>query len=665
MILEEVERQSIENYTLNMQYLKKYQTKLHEKLELYEVGLNNQMIKHKYDLEFKDGYFDILNIQTNEYLYNEDSVEYTQNLVNSQFNFNSKECSFKTFYEIGFTDEVANTAKHANMFSDHLIGKAPIVHYVNINLPKKEVMKKVSKLIIFGVGVGIHIPLLHKKTKSRIYYVVEPDLELFRLTLFTTKYYEIATVSNFVFAVAQDELEFSESFDSLYNHGFVYNHYIKHFMFSKNLNKYIEFFQKKLVTQSHLTYTSSSVIDGFYKTVKYLNDEYRFLNLTSNKLKAQEKPILLLAAGPSLQKNIEFVKINQDKFLIVSIYSILPYLEKHKIIPDIVIQYHQTHKEVYQTIKKIENIDIFKKSIFLFASHVDRSVVDSFSKENVFLFQPLFDIKSGFSAQTGPSIGEISYALLLRLKAERIYLLGIDMAFDSETNKTHIDGYHNEHSGKIIEDTNSNTFSFRKNTFKIKGNFKETVETFAAYSGSINTFNKMTKEFKNNASVYNLSDGAYFEQTIPLRVDAIKIDTFEKIDKNNFFTSYHESLISSSEIGFNENDKKIIELKINEAENIKVIIEEFFNSKDSNLDVYENRLSLLINEICYSKKICFELQHILSTYNMDNFHYIYYLLNMKGLENPKKHIKSINKILKMQLLKIVNLYIDIYKKSIE
>lgn len=665
MTLEEVEKQSIDNYTLNMQYLKKYQSKFHKKLELYEAGLNNQMIENKYDLEFKDGYFDILNIKTNEYLYKENSIEYTQRLINSQFNFNSKDCSFKTFYEIAFTDEVANTSKNANMFSDHIIGKAPIVHYVNKNLPKKEVMKKVTKLVIFGVGVGIHIPMLHKKVKSRIYYIVEPNLELFRLTLFTTKYYEIAIESNFVFSIAEDEREFSESFDALYNHGFVYNHYIKHFMFSKNMNKYVEFFQKKLVTQTHLTYTYSSVIDGFHKTVKYLTDEYRFLNLISPSLKELEKPILLLAAGPSLQKNIEFVKRNQNRFLIVSIYSILPYLEKYNIIPDIVIQYHQTQKDVYQTIKKIENIDIFKKSIFLFASHVDRSVVDSFSQENMFLFQPLFDIKSGFSAQTGPSIGEISYSLLLRLKAKAIYLLGIDMAFDSDTNKTHIDGYHNEFGNDTLKEIKNNTFSFRKSTFTIKGNFKETVKTFAAYSGSINVFNKITKKFKNNANIYNLSDGAYFEETTPLRIDDIKIGDFEKFDKNKFLASYHKNLIDNSEIGLNENDKQIIEQKIDEAKKIKVTIEKFFNSKDSNLEVYESRLSLLINEICYSKKICFELQSILSTYNVDNFHYIYYLLNMKGLENPKKHIKAINKILKMQLLKIVNLYIDIYKKSIE
>lgn len=664
MTVEEVERQSIENYNLNMQYLKKHQIKLYDKLELYGAGLNNQMIKNKYDLEFKDGYFDILNLLTNEYLYKQNSIDYTQKFINSQFNFNSKESSFKTFYDYRFTDEVANTAKRANMFSDHIIGKAPIAHYVNTNLPKKEVMNKIVKLVIFGVGVGIHISMLHKKIKSRIYYIVEPDLELFRLTLFTTKYYEIATESNFVFAVAEDENEFGESFNALYNQGFVYNHYIKHFMFSQNMNKYVEYFQKKLVTQTHLTYTYFSVIDGFNKTVKYLNDEYRLLNLISNKLQNIEKPILLLAAGPSLQKNLEFVKKNKNRFVIVSIYSILPFLEKHDIIPEIVIQYHQTKKEVYQTIEKIENIDIFNKTIFLFASHVDKSVIDSFPKENVFLFQALFDIKSGFSAQTGPSVGEISYSLLLRLKSKSIYLLGIDMAF-SDTNKTHIDGYHNEHSDNIVENNESNTFSFRKDTFTIKGNFRKTVKTFAAYSMSISTFNGITRKFKNDALVYNLSDGAYFEETIPLRTEEIDIDNFEEIDKINFLQNYHENLINSSEIGFNENDIKIIELKINDAEKIKLIIEIFFNSKDSNLEVYMDRLSFLINEICYSKKVCFELQSILSTYNVDNLHYIYYLLNMKGLENPKKHIKNINKILKMQFLKIVNLYIDIYKKSIE
>ena len=58
------------------------------------------------------------------------------------------------------------------------------------------------------------------------------------------------------------------------------------------------------------------------RTTKVLNNKYRVLIL--NKIKENcevfnDIPILYLAAGPSLDENIEWIKTNQDKFFIVTI----------------------------------------------------------------------------------------------------------------------------------------------------------------------------------------------------------------------------------------------------------------------------------------------------------------------------------------------------------
>lgn len=661
MNLEEIEKESIENYTLNMEHFKNNHKKLYKKINLYESALNNNFIKPKYELNYKDGYFDILEVETNSYFYNEDSKEYGKSIVKKGLDFNSKISSFKTFYEERFTDELAAAAKNTKKVSSTGVGNAPIVHYINSNLPIKENMKSIPKMILFGVGLGTHIPYLHNVTKSKLYLIIEPNLELFRLSLFNFKYYNLEKTSKLVLSIAEDENEFSQSFDTFYGTGYIYNHYLKHFMFSRNCSTYVELIQKKLVSQKHLTYEYTRHIEGLERTVNYINNDYQILNITPFKLKEiDKKPVLLLAAGPSLQRNIEFVKKNQDRYIIVALYVLLPFLEKHNIHPDIVTQYDQADEVVYKTIREIKDINFFKKTIFLFSSHVNKKICDVFTKENMFIFQAMFNVKKDFDSQTSPSIGEITYALLLRLGAKEIYLLGLDMALDPETNKSHIDEH--QHSSSEFKKEKNNRFTINKDLQQVKGNFRPVVDTYTLFNLSIIALNKLnTILLREDVNVYNLSDGAFFDKTIPLKIEDLKVKELISLKKEEFLPSLVDGLVKISERGFNESDNKIIKSKIDDAYSLKSIINNFFKIKDSNLIIYEDRLGAFINDLNSNNYSCSELKVILSNYILYNVHYIYHFINMQSLSNPKKHLKSINKTLNQQLIKLVDTYIEIYK----
>ena len=661
MKLEQIEKDSIQNYSLNMQYLKNNHKKLYEKINLFEIALNTNLINSKYELSYKDGYFDILDLETNKYFYNQNSEDYGKSIVKNQLDFNPKSSSFKTFYEARFNDEIADAAKNTTVFSSSSIGNAPIIHYVNTNLPNQETMKTIPKMILFGVGLGTHIPHLHRETKSKLYLIVEPNLELFRLSLFNFKYYNLERTSKLIFSIAENENEFIRSFDDFYGVGFIYNHYLKHFMFSKNCDMYVNLIQNKLVSQWHLTYDYARIIEGLERTVSCVNNDYNILDITPFQLKEIEtKPVLLLAAGPSLQRNIEFVKKNQDKYIIVALYVLLPFLEKHNIRPDFITQYDQAGEAVLKTIREVNDINFFKNAIFIFSSHVNKKVIDTFPKENMFIFQAMHDIKKDFKFQTSPSIGEISYALLLRLGAKEIYLLGLDMAMDAETNKTHIDEH--QHSKSEFKKVKNNSFTLSKDIVKVKGNFRESVDTLAVFKLSIVALNKINEILlRKDVNVYNLSDGAFFNNTISLKIEDIKEEKFVLLKKEELIQSLHQGLINISEKGFNKKDKEIIKQKIEDAYLLKSDIESFFKIKDSNVIIYEDRLGKFINNLRNNKYSSFELKEILYNYILHNVHYIYHFINMEYLSNPKKHLKSINKILYKQIIKFVDNYIEIYK----
>ena len=667
MSFEQIQKDALDTYKENMTFLKTNNYELYKKINLLEIVLNTNIKKSDYELEYKDGYFDILNVKDNTFFYNKNSEVYGKELVDNHLSFDPKVSSFKTYYEVKYGDKVVDMVKNATMYSSTQISNAPVIHYVNENIPKKEELKTIPKLIIFGVGAGSHIPYLQLKVKAKIYLIIEPNLEIFRLSLFTIKYSILSKFTKIVFAVAQNENEFISSFSEFYNLGFIYNHYIKLFLFSKNCEFYTNIIQNQLLFQSHIIYSYDRLLKGLNKAVSYIEEDFQCLNIIHKKYDFAKKPILLLCAGPSLQRNIEFVKNNKDKFIIVALYVTLPLLEKHGIKPDVVTQYDEGADIVYNVIKRIKDISFFDQTSFVFASHLDKRVMNTFPKDNIFVFQAMFNIKVGFGAKTAPSIGELTYQLILEWGGENIYLLGMDMAMDVESKKTHIDGHASTDIYKQFKEENNNKHNLRTSIIKVKGNFLDEIDTLPLYKMSITSMNTITKaQKKKNVYVYNLSNGAYLEKIIPLKISDLKLDSFDILNKELEKEDILKAFVNNSETSFSENDIIATTIKVESANKLQDTLNEFLKAgKDSSLDVYENRLGAFIDKLVFEKSSCYELQSILKNYIMHNAHYIYHLINMRALDNRKRHVKNLNKVFGKQLNKIISTYVEIYSKVLE
>jgi len=64
-----------------------------------------------------------------------------------------------------------------------------------------------------------------------------------------------------------------------------------------------------------------------------------------------------------------------------------------------------------------------------------------FSKENIFFTEEETCYNEDFYTNTGSCVGSTSIMHALMLNIEEIYLLGIDLAIDTETGKSHIDAH--------------------------------------------------------------------------------------------------------------------------------------------------------------------------------------------------------------------------------
>lgn len=659
---DEIQNKAFLTYTKNMEFLKTNHKDLYDKLKLFELGLEIGQIEERYILELKDTYFDVYDNRNKSYLYNEDSLNYSSSIAKN-ISFESKVNSFRTAYDIEYEDQIAKKSIDLSMLSNVVFGNAPIIDYVNRNLPEKQEFKEIFVYYIFGVGLGLHVPFIHKKVNAKIYFIVEPSLELFRLSLFVTNYSELSKWTMLFFSIADTEMEFRTKFDEIYFKSLPYSHYIKFFPFIKNIEIYVNLIQNRLVTQGHILYSYNRELQSLHRTYGYAKEKYKIINISDNQnLKLfQNKKVLILAAGPSLQKNLEFVKNNQDKYIIVGILGIMPYLEENGIVPDIITQYDEQTKETMGLFNEVKDLAFFSNTMFLFSSHVCNELVKSIPKERLFLFHALFEAKKDFSYITAPSIGEITYALMLKFGVKDISLLGIDMALDPDTGKSHYDGY--DKGNSFIEgnkEASMNTFGLKKNVFKIKGNFLPEVETLPIYKASIDHVNFFTSKFGgSDIVVYNLSNGAYFENIKPQKANELDMKTISCINKEYINKELFDSFNFISTDTFLDKDIEYNNQKLIDANKLKAKLDSFYiGRKYPNASDFRKVLHEIQIELLSDGYTCTDLQKIIYNYFSHNITYIFYIINLKDLDNPKKHIKQLYKIFYNQINRIIHEYMS-------
>ena len=183
-----------------------------------------------------------------------------------------------------------------------------------------------------------------------------------------------------------------------------------------------------------------------------------------------------------------------------------------------------------------------------------------------------------------------------------IYLLGIDAAIDSKTGQTHINTHLS--SKKIdLEKLDTSEIDFGKTITYVKGNFEERVPTFLEYKEMIEEINNKFQILNKKFQIYNLSNGAYFKNTIPTKISQINIT--KKIQKesfNNIFISNLQQIskqnLDIQDIQDIKNEKEIIkQLILLDLE--KDFIKEFENIKLNFLDsivlnIFDKYLRLIL-----------------------------------------------------------------------
>lgn len=663
--MKSIEEIAIETYEKNLEYFAKEHKALSNQLLIFNTQLENQNIKAKYDLEYLDTYFDIKELRSGYYLYSDDSNKISGELA-SGVNYKKDSFTFEGFPIFDYSKEQQKNLIDKEMGAQGLF---PIMNYYIENSNRSDEMKSIHKYMFIGVGLGLHIPLVHKKIKASEYLIVEDDLELFRLSLFTTEYYKLGEKTKLYFSIANDSNQFSQLFLNYLNNSLHENRFLKYSHFPAHSKKKFKDIQNALSTQSFVTFPYKTMLKNYIRPLEYMNDDYNILNLNrhiQNHL-FTSKPVILLAAGPSFRKNIEFIKNNHQKFIIFAVSAVLKTLYQENIKPDIVI-----HVDGFEaSLVHFNDIDtelFLKDTIAILSPISPPSLRDIFKKEQTFYYQLDTDYIEGYNTISTPCVGSFSLLLSLLFNSIETYVLGLDLALDQKTGATHSSDHSYNDNIDLSKEELSREMGIRKNLLPINGNFSETVFTTSLFNSSIQSLYIFIPLLKHtHQNIFNLSEGALLEKCKPLHISKIDIEKYTNIDKVQLQIDIKNILIEHSTNKLSIGDTKSIHNRLSNAIKLKKEILKYKNKTSyTDTNTYlKNFYNLISNILLMNDRESMNLTIVCDYFIRYSLPLLTDLLNSKSIKSEKKHLKELDRLIIKELLDIEEIYKDALDKFIE
>ena len=530
--VEELNKLAVSIYHKNLSFLKDNFYDIYEDVKnlSHEIAVGNK--KEQYTLEYVDGYFDILNHENNGMYYFTDSY---------------KDAEERKKY-VDFTNNNSLDLLRKNPYTNKLVSGEiykdvmPIVNYINENVDLENVeYQKIYKFVFIGTGLGFHIQEIDSKIQSYTTLIIEPELEIFRLSLFTTDYSEFAKGNRTLFlSVGQDKNKRQIVYDDFSSHHQYMNYNVKYYnLVTSNAyikDELVDFFAENSV----ITFPYKMVVDNLHKIVDFIKKKEKFISvpLAYEKKVLTGKKLLMISAGPSLDSYIEWIVENQNKFIIVSVDTMVSKLEKHKIIPDIIFSIDPSPRIALHLTTQDPNF--LNNTAIIFLTQQDSGVFDIIGDKHYYFAQVLPLVESLGYLGSVPNVGTYAFLVSVHLGAEELYLIGNDAAFHQETGQNYATDCKNiiKHTLKESEDKNRVSNS---DVLTVKGNFRETVKTNRELIIFIDHYKMAMRDLTHlNYKAYNLSDGAYIEGLEPLnyeefnkkaqKFDDIKFSSIEAIN---------------------------------------------------------------------------------------------------------------------------------------
>ena len=669
---QELQNALIVTYLANLAFLSEYDKDLYRRIESLSQEIDSGNYKERFHLEFikEQGDFDIYDEVNNLYLYDKKAKKFNNQAVNS-INFDAKGqfITLEPYYYSSHQEyeinefEINNATDSLKMVLNDL-RKFVLILNDDLKTVKNRKVKKINKFIFIGTLLARHIPVIVKKTKANHFFVCESNLEIFRLSLFVFDYtLLVENNSTLVFSIMEDNHFFASKFRMFYQNNNYYNHTLKYFSTNYNVDKYFNGILDGIVSNNPMVFEYQRILKN---VVKYSFERVNNRNIICTKIMdnnsiLKNRPVLFVGAGPSFLDNIDWIKRNQDFFIIVAMGATFSKLIDNGIRVDIISSLDPSYEIIEKLQFNDENLSKINNQIILLSINTHEKIESKFKKDNIFEFLIMADLHEETELQGGYSVGDVITTLLLQIGVEDLYLVGIDFALNQETGSTHVEGSNstvNKFDLTNIKDSlETNSYNLTTDLFKVKGNFQNEVYTNRLFNMSLFTLSKalIAMEFKDKR-IFNLSkNGAFIENTIPLDKNNF-VNKYEILDLINLEKDLKEAFINKSKKKLSSNDIQYLIEEKKYLDLIEGILDEKLNISISSYEdfilLYEDVFSHLI----YSNIKTSFVAPVFKTYFDTMMPYIDYCFNDKDIKKEKEKVLKVREEITKQLKYLIKTY---------
>ena len=524
----------------NLNYLEKNMT------ELY-VQLTKFRITSKKVVCFENGEANLLDLKSGTLLYSDSPVDETKQQVERWLNGNNvyiksqnteqKDdfCQLHFYMQNAMSDDIdkfINEHNNDQKYADH------------------EITQELPLLVINGGGLGYPLLELCSKIEPKFIYYIEPDIETFLCSLGVIDWASILSflknnnqILNFFIGCAGDEsfksyqAKINYTYPFLQAYQLVFTHYS-----SNDTCRFLELLKNSISLGINSNGMFDDAIFGINNIIKNTQNYPYLKKFTHNRFK--DLPVAIIANGPSLDDDLEYLKEHENNFIIVACGTAITALDKCDIVPDFYVAVERIDC-VYHSLQYITNGKIFKQTINISMNVVhpltlskffQNIIIDKNSesikklfKDNSNILNQFYDVMS--CNNTNPLVANCALSIFLNLNFSKYYLFGIDNGILSK-DKVHSSKSLYFSGNKKFADDEIMYLADSSPTY-VPGNFGNKIITNSLFN---ECRSKLEEEIQNHpdATIFNCSNGAFLKGTTPVHNADLNITENISEKKNDF-----------------------------------------------------------------------------------------------------------------------------------
>lgn len=381
-------------------------------------------------------------------------------------------------------------------------------------------------VIVFGAGLGAHLETLVEKTKCQALIVVEPNLEFLAQSLNVFDWQKLHDTMverggylNVITSDSPDQIFMKIKNDIRLTNPCSMDGTI---LFTNYNNPLFPHMYQRLHSDIHLILSGL----GFYfdETVMLANTHEnlrsgtaKMVRFTRDKIKAY--PVFIVASGPSLDKDMEWIKANQDKAIIIACGSAIMPLLRNEVQPDFTVEIENIPELHPMMVDTVKYVDVSK--VHLLASTTIDPRVPKFFDQTSYYFRPALSCYPTFARPEdepmengSPTVTNAALALAQSFGFREFYLFGTDMG-------SKVQGLaHSKHAWQNSDEGCEVDIKFN---IPVRGNFGGTVYSYQDMNWTRDELELAIRHFHKGRFYYNCSDGAYIKGTLAKHSRSVKL----------------------------------------------------------------------------------------------------------------------------------------------